>query len=244
MSLKEIMEKERMQQAEAAKTEEYYRKMYEAVGAVDVVYHNSYQHSYKETFPVELSPEHQVLIEEFIEMCPPKAWIRLSDKVDRAAASCDWDSRGMLCAKYRSQDFFGQVKLPDGTVHIARYEPKLDLELGECWDLVKQRRFFLKAQKTEEEKVRRAGLERVLQEMQQRFDRYHKFQYGAGEYVRMDYIYPHSEYDEKFTVLLFRDGTMYEYIKPYDHIRQQYAPFLRNKDTFEKWLISYLKNNS
>ena len=86
MGLKESLERERMEELEAAETRNYYRRMLEEVGMQD----GDPERVYQLTLPVKLLPEGQAMIDEFVELCPAKAWKRFPEKADRAAASCRW----------------------------------------------------------------------------------------------------------------------------------------------------------
>lgn len=230
MSLQEALERDRLQQAEAARAQERQRKLYEEAGISGCRIGPR---------PVELPPEHQALIDEFVKLCPARVWQKLPEKADRRSASCNWD-RGTLVAECRGGEFWGQVKLPDDeTIHIIQYKLMLRLELEDPRPQVKQRRFFRKAQEQEEEQVRQAALERVLQEARQKIDLWRRSQYGSGESVCLTY-FPSSDCDETYKVFLFRDGTMYD-LGQFESLRREHAPYRKSRDILEQWLLGYLR---
>lgn len=234
MSLKEALERQQQQTA-AAKTEEYYRRMLEEVGMRGGV------QLYKDTLPIELPPEYQALIDEFVELCPPKAWKRAASKADPASVSCSWDGDS-LTAYYQGGTYVGQVKLSDGSVHIKRDNMRLQSESGHRSAPAK-RRFFARAEKANAYDPQSSGRERILREAQEKIDQWHRLQYGSGEYVRLTYSIPGSNYDSDYEVYLFREKNLYDlgdFLGKSDYACRTYAPYNKQKNEFEQWLLLYL----
>lgn len=251
MSLKEALERERMQLDAFAKTEDFCRKLFEEVGMCDGAEHDHafYQRSYEQTLPEKLPPEYQALVDEFVELCPPKAWKKCPERADRALTFCDWawDDEGNLTAEYRGETLFGQVKLSDGSLHIKRCEMYSRRNLGKYSDLVKHRhRFFSKAQNAEAERVRFSARESILQEAQRKMDGFHRFLYGSGEYVCLPYSIPHGDYDDRCHVCIFREKVLYDLGKDANpgYKGGGDAPFRKGIDAFENWLLIRLKGLS
>lgn len=248
MSLKEKFERDQRQQvaeqAAIAKENDFYRRMFEEVG-IQGEKNRSWSALYKHTLPVELPPEHQALIDEFVELCPPKAWQKAPDKVNREYASAVWKGypsySTYLEAEYLNHwskhEYIGQVKLSDGSVHVYSEPLRLTLNVGSQDKLVRSfliSSFFLTERA--EEKAVSFGIEKVLQEMQAKLDCLHQHKYGTGEFVH--YQYPGRLEYESQDVYIFRDKTLY------DLGDGKGAPYKRSKEDFERLLLSKLKQFS
>lgn len=194
---------------------------------------------YKDTLPIELPPEYQALIDEFIEICSSKAWEKSPDpQVDRAVAYCKWgegwpDSRHLRASCGIKDSYISQVKLSDGSIHLY-YSNLLSVnfDLGVESDLVKPSTFFYERKM---EEVRLSGIEKVLQEMQTKLDCLRQHKYGTGEFIHLSYLHPN---DSVRHIYLFRDKNLHD-LKKDDHA--YYAPYKQDKDKFERWLLDELK---
>ena len=199
---------------------------------------------YKDTLPIELPPEYQALIDEFIEICPSKAWEKSPDpQVDRAAAHCKWgegwpDSRHLRASCGIKDSYISQVKLSDGSIHLY-YSNLLsvNLDLGVESDLVKPSTFFYERKK---EEVRLSGIEKVLQEMQAKLDRLRQHRYGTGEFIHLSYLPEYRDHDQVVHMYLFRDKNLYASKDSISNLKL-YGPHKESKDEFERWLLDELK---
>lgn len=240
MSLKEQFEIAQSQQAAAAKTDDYCQRMFEELGLQSKTIRSCGGGAklYKNTLPIELRPEYQALIDEFIEICPFEAWKKSPDKVDRAAASCRWKGSDHLGAPQYLWAFYhgcytSQIKLSDGSIHLYNFDIlSPGLNLGSECDLVKPSLFFYEREK---EKMRLSGIEKVLQEAQAKLDHLRQYKYGTGEFVHLKYRHRYSDRSDYDThIYLFREKSLYALGNLY------YAPYKEDRNEFERWLLAEL----
>lgn len=245
MSLKEALERDQVQQAASAKADDFYQRMFEEAGipSEKVRLRGGGAKLYKDSLPIKLPPEHQALIDEFVELCPPKAWKKAPDKVNREYASAVWTGypSTYLKAEYGlgwHEVYIGQIKLSDGSVHVYSEPLRLTLNVGSKDKLV--RPFLISSffsSYSADEKALSFGIEKVLQEMQTKLDHLHRHKYGTGEYVCLPYDGCY-EYGRQGNVHIFRDKNLY------DLGDRRGAPYQRNKKDFERLLLSELKKYS
>lgn len=157
------------------------------------LFFSTFQDTYQETLPQELSPNYRSIVQEFIDLCPHSAWRRFPAQADGKKVFVEYIQKNMApsyyIGNYRDGLYFTKVKLSDGSIHVA------DCDL--CFSQHIEDDFFISGKKK--------CAKRILKEASERIAQVQRFMDGTQDYVALHYF---TSIFDGFLVI-FRDGLVF-----------------------------------
>lgn len=233
MGLKEELERRQMEQNTAQNRREQCKKMYEEIYGRIIPDAMGYDSRYTGSLPVQLSPEQQAVVDEFVELCPQSEWEDVPAMSELEHWSFKWEKTYggaqeysmLFCIlpenmrqmaprhRYDGVPYDMKVRFSDGSIHHMAFDTRQKDSAMSLEELVGHPIKLSLLDKIkgigEKSKAREEIIATSLERKRKELENLQKHAYGTQKSVCLEWVID-DEY-RKQKIYIFQDKAIFSY---------------------------------